>query len=119
MAPTQDVSSEFQRRRGDTWRRIRWWMLLVVLAGGAFALGPHEPDGDLTFGQLMFQMGMFIILLTGMVVVIRSVNKHYRCPACNSVPMLGFFAAGGSGFGYEEGVALNPRTCSKCGAKLR
>jgi hypothetical protein len=119
MTTRPDVSKEFQRRRRETWRRIRWWMLLVPVSGGAFALGPRGSQLDLPVSQFAFQLVMFALFGTGIVVVIFIVLKHYRCPGCNAVPMVGSFEAGGSGFGYHEGVAFNPRVCSRCSARLR
>jgi hypothetical protein len=46
------------------------------------------------------------------------VNRLYRCPSCDEVPMGGNFYAGASGFGYEEGVLFNPKICPRCGVRL-
>jgi hypothetical protein len=41
MIPGSDVSAEFQRRRMQTWRAVRWWLLPAVIAGVAFAWRRH------------------------------------------------------------------------------
>ncbi len=119
MTTHSDVSVEFQRRRQATWRRIRWWVLLVSVTGGAFWWGAHVSEPDPTVGQVMFQLVMLAACGTGFVVVVLRLRKNYRCPSCDAIPMAGSFEVGQSGVGYDEGVALNPRTCSGCGAKLR
>jgi hypothetical protein len=117
MASQRDVSAQFQRRRRATWRQVRWWLLIALLATGAFGISRYATDRDPAY--FPFQLLMFVILAFAMIVVFRTVDKAYRCPACNAVPMVGSFEAGPAGFGYDEGISLNPRTCRKCGAKLR
>jgi hypothetical protein len=111
-----DVSVEFQRRRSRTWKATRWWVLTALLAGAAFAFGPHGSDRDMTQGQFTFMLVCFIIVGVAMIVTIRTVHALYRCPRCNNTPMS---PMGGSGISFRIGVDLNPSTCSRCGAQLR
>jgi hypothetical protein len=119
MLPGSDVIAEFQRRRIQTWKAVRWWLLLAVIAGVAFALSPQGSTLELTQGQFTFLLICFVVIAVSIIVAIRAVYAYYRCPICNIVPMRQMGAGGGGGFSYRTGVDLNPSICPKCGAQLR
>jgi len=102
-----DTVLEFQTRRSETWRIIRPW--IFVTAGGfvLFAVGFNFPDrlGELTTLILIF--GSFLVLLLSIGRSALTVNKLYRCPACNSVPK------------NRGAVLLDPDDCPNCGARLK
>lgn len=112
-----DMSVEFQRRRVQTWRKVRWWLLVAAIAGGAFALGPQGSTLEITQAQFTFQLICLVVVFTAFTVVILRIAKHYRCPNCNAPPMRRM--SGGGTFAVRYGVDLNPSVCPKCGAQLR
>ncbi|MGH8673991.1 MAG: hypothetical protein ACREVG_06750 [Burkholderiales bacterium] len=118
MTTGPDVSAEFQRRRLQTWKSIRWWLLLALIAGIAFARGPLGSDLEMTQGQFTFMLVSFSVVCIAMIAAIRIVAANYRCPNCNSMPMRSM-SGGGGGISYRTGVDLNPSTCPKCGAQLQ
>lgn len=113
----RDVSAEFQRRRGHTWKTTRWWMLVALIGGISFACGPQGSTLQITQNRFTYQLVCLVVVFTAFVVVILRVTKHYRCPMCNAMPMRRM--GGGGTFSYKTGVDLNPSVCPKCDARLR
>ena len=119
MLTDAQVIEEWRQRRSSTWRAIRVALTISVICGGAFWYLAKTPASAMNGTQLLATFAIFCALGTAMLVVIFRTNRLYRCPRCDSVPM-GEWAAFGSGpFGYESGVALNPKRCASCGAVLR
>lgn len=114
-----DVSAEFTRRRTATWRATRLWLLMAALAAAGFALGPKGSDADMSRNQFTFMVICLLVVGTAMVVVILAVQKHYRCPRCDSVPMTRFGTVGTAGLSLKSWVDLSPEVCPNCGARLR
>lgn len=119
MATVTDASEEFRLRRSRTWRAVRWWIPLALLAGIAFALVPGGEDRAISQNEFTFMMGCFVLVALSIIMMIRAVTRHYRCPNCNEIPMTGSFKAGMSGISYRRSVDLNPAECSNCGALLK
>jgi len=125
--------SAFRKRRHDTWRAIRIWVIVFLVgvigftipfwlnrehvqkkADGTYALS----FGDETIGQFTLGLMSFVATGTAMVAIILAVRRHYRCPKCNEVPMGNWTALGPGSIGFDEGVAINPSVCPSCGAQL-
>jgi len=119
MATATDASEEFRLRRIRTWRAVRWWIPLALLAGIAFALVPGGQDRTISQNEFTFMMGCFLVVAISFIMMIGGVTKHYRCPNCNKIPMTGSFKVGMSGISYRRSVDLNPAECSNCGALLK
>lgn len=114
-----DASVEFQQRRRRTWRAVRWWLLSTVVAIVLFTLGPTNTGQTLNRARFTFMMACFFVVAVSMILVIRGLLTHYRCPNCNRIPMTTSFSAGAAGFSYRRGVDLDPAGCSHCGAQLK
>src|SRR5882724_13407702 len=103
--------SAFRRRRHDTWRAIRIWLIVFVVgiigftipfwlnrehverkADGMYALSSEYE----TVGQLTLGLVSFVVWGTAMVAIIFAIRRHYRCPKCNEIPMVGWTTLGPS-----------------------
>ena len=111
------MSTEFQRRRVHTWKKVRWWLLVAAIAGAAFILGPQGSTLEITRAQFTYQLACLVVTFAALIVAIHRVATHYRCPNCNALPMRRM--SGGGTFSVRYGVDLNPSVCPKCGAQLR
>ncbi|HEY7754260.1 MAG TPA: hypothetical protein VH856_10630 [Steroidobacteraceae bacterium] len=114
-----DASAEFRERRSRTWRAVRWWIPIGLAAGIAFALVPGGEDRAISQNEFTFMLGCFVVIALSILMMIRAVTSHYRCPKCNEIPMTSSFKAGLSGISYRRSVDLNPTECSNCGALLK
>ena len=114
-----DVSEEFRQRRSRTWQAVRWWLLTGVVAGVAFALVPGGTDRAISQTEFTIMMICFFVAASSIILLIRGILTHYRCPNCNQIPMTSSFKAGGGGLSYRRGVDLDPLECSHCGARLK
>jgi hypothetical protein len=119
MLTDAQVLSEWKRRRSTTWRGIRVALLVLFIAGCAFWYLARTPTSEMSGTQLVLSFAIFVALGIAMLVVIFRLNRLYRCPRCNTVPMGAWSEVGPGSIGYESGVALNPHRCSGCGAVLR
>jgi hypothetical protein len=119
MFTDAQVIAEWDRRRSATWRAIRWALAVLVISSIAFWYLAKTPASEMDGTQLITTFAIFLVLGIAMLLVIFRTNKLYRCPRCNSVPMGEWSSLGPGSIGYESGVALNPTSCSKCGARLR
>ena len=119
MTPTFNASDEFRRRRTRTWRAVRWWLLIGVLAGICFAVVPGGSDRELSQAEFTFMMICFSVAAVSIIFLIRGILTHYRCPKCGQIPMTSSVQAGASGISYRRSVDLNPMECSHCGARLK
>jgi hypothetical protein len=128
---------EFQRRRSQTWRAVRLWILL----GGAGIIGfcvpfwvnpaakcVHQAFGsskctlstdDMPLWQLNLSFGSLIVAGASVIAATLAVRRYYRCPRCETIPLGSWTTLGPANFGMQWGVALNPSVCPKCGAILR
>lgn len=128
---------EFQKRRGQTWRAARLWLLL----GSAGIIGLlmlfwtnsatkciHNAFGspkctlsmdDMTPWQLNLGLIAFIGIAASIIAVTVAIQRYYRCPRCEAIPLGSWTSLGPGNFGPRWGVALNPSVCAKCGARLR
>ncbi len=114
-----DASGQFRERRSRTWRAVRWWLLIGVIAILTFLFTPGGKDRALSQGEFTFMMVCFFLAAGSIIFLIRGILTHYRCPNCNEIPMTSSFKAGGGGISYRRGVDLNPLECSHCGARLK
>ena len=119
MLTDTQVLTEWKRRRSLTWRAIKVPLAIVVISGCAFWYFARTPAPEMTGAQLLITFLVFGVLFIAMLVAIFRVNRLYRCPRCNTVPMGTWSTLGPYSFGYHSGVAANPHKCSKCGAVLR
>ena len=136
-APSQPWTvSEFQRRRHQTWRAIRLWVLVGAAGAAGFwfvmwvnpattctdgSLGSFRCSlsaDNMSLWQLNLIFGSIVTLGVSVAAIARAVQRHYRCPNCEAVPLGSWSAFGRASFSTSWGVALNPSVCSKCGAKL-
>ena len=118
MADTPWTVKEFQRRRKDTWRSVRVFLILgfISAVGGAF-FGKFNNIGD-TAGLLLGLLSALLFFIS-ILCIIYIIQKKYKCPSCKQVPMSGWANIGPKSVGYERGVDLNPMKCTNCGAQLR
>ena len=114
-----DASAEFQQCRRRTWRAVRWWLPVAIVAGLAFALTPQGTDRELSQNEFTFMMACFFGIAMSMIFLIRGVTTYSRCPNCNKIPITSSFKAGGGGISYRRSVDLDPTECSHCGARLK
>ena len=118
MINGRDTASEFQEIRAETWAAARWWLLLMLIGAiGGFFVGDLDDNSSSerwAVGLLFF--AMFAVPIVRLTYIVRSL---YRCPSCSEVPMEGWLNIGPSSFGAARGVALSPRQCPNCGAKLK
>lgn len=131
-SPTSELwtVTEFQKRRHQTWRAIRLWLLLGVAGLISFWIPmwinpatacTHTWFGssrcalsgsDMPLWQLNLNFGSMIAVGVTVVAITRAVLRYYRCPKYEALPF------GSTIFGTPWGIILNPLFCSKCGAKL-
>jgi undecaprenyl pyrophosphate phosphatase UppP len=116
VAQQTDVAVEFRRRTRLVWRSIRLWVLLLI----ALALGFTFMDSnDAGFSQMLAMIGM-VVVVGAIYAITRAVQRDYRCPACDQVPMGGSFGIGlGGGFSFDRDVLICPKACPSCGARLK
>jgi hypothetical protein len=137
MESTPWTVNAWRRQRRSTWVAIRLW-LLVLLAGIIGFFIPfwlnrehvHKQElGNRTRYTLStndetereFTLGLVSLVITGVagIAIIFAVQRHYRCPKCDEIPMGTWANFGPSSFGVNRGLALFPATCPNCGARLR
>jgi len=119
MLTDAQVIVQWRRRRSDAWRAIRIALAALFISGAAFWYLARTPASDMNGAQLLICVLLLFVLGIATLLVIFRTNRLYRCPRCNTVPMGNWSTLGPSSFGFESGVALNPKRCSKCGALLR
>jgi hypothetical protein len=136
--PWRFTATAFQQRRRDTWKAIRIWIVLEALAIGGFLIAglsksaPAQRAGelfgafhysrslaDMTLWQLNLAFGSFAAMLGAGIAITMGIQRHYRCPKCETVPMGSWTTFGPGGIGKNWGVEFNPSICRKCGARLR
>jgi hypothetical protein len=130
------TAAAFQQRRRETWKAIRIWLVVVVLAliGTYIALRNADVHAsgngigsfrynasldDMTLWQLNLSLGSLLAMAVSVIAIVIAVQRHYRCPKCNAVPMSSWNTLGPGRVGKRWGVSLNPSVCPSCGAKLR
>jgi len=134
---SEQIVSEFQRRRKATWKAARWWLALTFIGIIGFEVPfwinrdkLHTEKGilfrrdrlsaeDETEGQFTLGLVSLIAIGTGIIGATYAVRRHYRCPKCNEVPMGTWSIFGPASFGIRRGVNLNPTQCPNCGAMLK
>ncbi len=109
--PTPDsIVILFQARRKETWRIIRPWVFITIpvftvffLMAAFFGGRPIE-----ALWQLNLIFGGFLVLFISLGRIAFAVQKHYRCPACDSVPTV-----------RNMGVLVDPAVCPNCVVRLK
>lgn len=128
----------FQQRRRDTWKAIRLWVLIEALAILALPIASwsklaHAPSSaglleplrfDLSLGdtapwQLNLTLAAVCAMVGATIAIVMAVQRHYRCPKCETVPMGSSTTFGPVTLPKSWGVELNPSTCPKCRVRLR
>ena len=89
----------FQRRRSETWRIIRRWVVVTVATFPAMAALFMFSSLFDELQKLIVFFGGFLVLLASIARISLTVSKRYRCPACGSVPR------------GRDGVLLDPQDC--------
>lgn len=136
--PSHPTAATFQQRRRDTWKAIRIWVVIEALAILALAIvtwsklahAPSSPGlfepfrydlslGDTTPWQLNLTLLMASALVAATIAIAMAVQRHYRCPKCETVPMGSAPRVGSLSLPERWSVELNPASCPKCRAKLR
>jgi len=84
-----------------------------------FALVPGGSNRAIIQTEFTIMMVCFFVIALSIILLIRGILTHYRCPNCNQIPMTSSFKAGGGGLSYRRSVDLNPLECSDCGARLK
>ena len=107
----------WKSRRMETWRAMRGWIPCIPIFGLATA-GIFNIAATSKYPWLLAGLGCCTVAgaLVSFYAIIRAVEKHYRCPRCNEVPMSGSWSAGTGGIGYQRGVELAPKSCPSCKA---
>ncbi|MEM4987529.1 hypothetical protein V8G57_09040 [Collimonas sp. H4R21] len=107
---------EFRHRRKVTWDRAKLWLAAIAcgIIGTVLLADVDSNSSPVRFGASIF---FFIIAGISSVRVIYIVRANYRCPICDAIPMDGGILLSPS-IGYDEGIAINPKRCSGCGARL-
>ena len=114
----QQVVAEFARIKIATWRGCRYW--LPVLAGGFIGMIAFgDVDDNSSPQRWAFSLVAFCLLCLAILRIVVVVRRTYRCPVCGSIPMNRGSLFGPGSFGIDSSVALNPVTCSSCGARLK
>ena len=127
----------FKDRRRDTWKSIRLWLIPLALGILGFAvplvldsslIQSHQTglgsirwslsSDDLTEGQFTVFLGSLVAIGAAIVGIVVGVNRHYRCPNCEKVPVGSWNLLGPGSFGRKSGVDLGPSVCPNCGARL-
>ena len=126
----------FRRSRRETWKAVRIWLLLLVIAAIGFWIpfwvnrdrvhAVNTSRGtrytlsleDETVGEFTLGLASFVLGGAAIVGIVFGVRRHYRCPRCDKVPMTRSMQFGPV-FGIRRDVAMNPSLCSNCGARLR
>ncbi|WP_442782366.1 hypothetical protein [Collimonas fungivorans] len=116
MSDDLGTVKEFRRRRKVTWDRAKLWLAATAcgIIGMALLADVDSNSSPERFGASIF---FFIIAGISSVRVIYIVQANYRCPVCDAIPTDGGILLGSS-VGYDEGIAVNPKQCSGCGARL-
>jgi hypothetical protein len=113
-----DVAVEFQRRTRLVWRSIRLWVVLLITLALGVTLRGVGAESD-HFSLMHALIGM-VILIACIYAISRAVERDYRCPACNEIPMGGSFGAGlDGGLSFDRDVLISPKVCPSCGARLK
>jgi hypothetical protein len=73
---------------------------------------------DMTGTELTISLVSFVAVGIGVVGTVVGIQRHYRCPKCEEVPMGSWNTFGPNLFGRQSGVALFPTLCPNCGARL-
>lgn len=102
-----EIVSEFQRRRQETWRIIRPWVVVAVTVliaiAGLFATDSLFDE----LWKLIVLYGGFMVLLVAVARSALVVSKLYRSPACDASPR------------NRGQVLLDPDACPAYGVRLR
>jgi hypothetical protein len=115
MEGTESTVEEFGRRRSATWRAVRWWLLTLVFAGVYFAYRANQDPTDFNVPTMV----SFVLMMGSLLAAIFAINRRYRCPRCEMVPMMDSKSVGLDSFSFERGVDLSPSVCGNCGARLK
>ena len=107
MELLRDYSKEFQEVRRTTWSRARPWVLLLVVASVAGLIVGDVHSSSSSRWEMNVGIVAALAFCISLVRLIFLVNKLYRCPACGMVVVDGM-----------DGMAVNPKACSKCGVRL-
>jgi hypothetical protein len=126
----------FKQRRYQTWKAIRFWLLLLCIGVAGFFLpfylerthvktentgshvSYHLSLDDMTGSELIISLVSFIALGAGVVGTVVGTQRYYRCPRCEAVPMGSWTSFSSTSVGWQSGVAIFPSVCRQCGAKL-
>jgi hypothetical protein len=114
MQTAEVTISEFKRRRSATWRATRWWLLVLLVAGGYFAYGATRHPTDFSIAMIV----TFVLMMASVLAIIFAVNRLYKCPVCERVPMSNWTSVGAGSISFNRGVELAPTVCGNCGARL-
>jgi cytochrome c biogenesis protein CcdA len=89
----------------------------VALALGSTFLGSVTSGSD-DFKHIAV---MIVLVISGLAIyaITRAVQRDYRCPACEEVPMGGSLGVGAGGFSFDRDVLIRPSVCPSCGARLK
>jgi DNA-directed RNA polymerase subunit RPC12/RpoP len=98
-----DTVAEFQSRRMETWRRVRFSLAVMAVGFGYLLFGC---SGAGTMSTLCIVAFAAVAVAIGHATF--TWKRLYRCPACEE-PVKD----------NEGSVSLNPKACPNCGAKLR
>lgn len=105
MSYDDHVIASFKRRKMQTWNRVKYWLVLLVIGFGLAGLIGSLDDRSPRYYWPIFAFA-FGMAGTAIFAITRVVEKFYRCPHCNKVPVSGQF------------VEINPSDCPNCGRKL-
>ena len=112
MSLDQKTIIEFQVRRAKTWEATRFWRFLMGVGFIGIVIFASIYFGNNINDQSSWQFILYAIfsavlfLSSGAVILI--VNKYYRCPVCEEIPLID-----------RDGIDADPVICPMCKAKLK
>jgi hypothetical protein len=133
----------FQNRRHKTWVAVRPWLFVLGLGIigeavswyierdhiqtrhlGSFILSNDKyslPLQDMTVWSFTLSLVSFILIGAAIIAASIYINRYFRCPRCETVPMfpLAVLGLGSGSLSWQSRLDPNPVVCQKCGARLR
>jgi hypothetical protein len=118
MMNEADVVTEFRKRQKEYFNALKPWLYILIAGVILMFIADKFRNNIDNYALPMFILG-FIFLGSSIIMFTKKTLTIYRCPKCNAVPSASSGFIGSGGLGFRNWVALSPKQCSKCGAKLK